>query len=86
MRSVLFISSEHLETFQNFLNGLLVNMLFKIKIEKQNRMSFLDVQIVRENKIFTTSGYCKTTFSRACTHCAFFIIPLYVWHCLHTCL
>ena len=31
-------------------------------------MSFLDVQIIRENKTFTTSVYCKPTFSGVDTH------------------
>ena len=36
-------------------------MSFTIESEKQNRMSFLDVQIIRD-KTFTTSVYRKTTF------------------------
>ena len=31
--------------------------------KKQNRMSFLDVQIIRENKTFTISVYRKPAFS-----------------------
>ena len=39
-------------------------MSFKTKNEKQNGMHFLDVQIIREDKTFTTSVYhCKHTFS-----------------------
>ena len=36
--------------------------------EKDNRMSFLDVKIVREKDKFTTSVYCKPTSSRIYTH------------------
>ena len=54
---VLFTSPLHLEAFQNFLNGQHANMSFTIESEKQNRMSFLDVQIIREDKTFTTSVY-----------------------------
>ena len=43
-------------------------MSFKIESEKQSRMSFLDVQIIREDKIFTTSVYSKLTFSGVYTH------------------
>ena len=48
----LFTSPKHLEAFRNFLNGRHANMSFAIKSEKQNRMSFLDVQIIREDKTF----------------------------------
>ena len=44
---VLFNSTLHLEAFRNFLNGRHANMSFTIESEKQNRMSFLDVQIIR---------------------------------------
>ena len=38
-------------------------MSFTIENEKQNRMSFLDVQISREDKTYTPSVYRKPTFS-----------------------
>ena len=34
-------------------------MSFTTEREKQNRMSFLDIAIIRENKTFTTSVYRK---------------------------
>ena len=43
-------------------------MSFTIKSEKQNRMSFLDVQISPEDKIFTNFVYRKPTFSGVYTH------------------
>ena len=52
---VLFTSPQHLEAFQNFLNGRHANMSFTIESEKQNRMSYLDVQIIREDKTFSPS-------------------------------
>ena len=36
-------------------------MSFKIKSEKQSRKSFLDVQIIGEEKTFTASVYRKLT-------------------------
>ena len=65
---VLFTSPKHVEASWNFLNGRHANISFAIEPEKQNRMSFLDVQIIREDKAFTTSVYCKPTFSRVSTH------------------
>ena len=43
-------------------------MSFTIESEKQNRIFFFDVQIIREDKTFTTSVYRKPTFSGAYTH------------------
>ena len=74
---VLFTSQQHLETFQNFLNDRHANMSFTIEIEKQNRMSFLDVQISREDKTFTTPVYRKPTFSGVSTHFdSFYHLPI----------
>ena len=43
-------------------------MFFRIEREKQNRMSFINVQVIREDKTFTTSVYRKTTFIGVYTH------------------
>ena len=56
---VLFTSPKHLEAFVNFLNGRHANMSFTVEREKQNRMSTLDIAIIREDKAFTTSVYRK---------------------------
>ena len=60
---VLFTSPKHLEAFRNFLNGRHTNMSFSFESEKQNRMSFLDVQFICEDKTFVTSVFHKPTFS-----------------------
>ena len=65
---VWFTSPKHLEAFRYFLNGLHANITFTVENEKQNRISFLDVQIIRENKTFTNSVYCKRNFSVVYTH------------------
>ena len=43
-------------------------MSFTIEREKQNRMSFLDIAIIGEDKTFTTSVYSRPTFSGVYTH------------------
>ena len=48
-------------------------MSFTIENEKQNTMSFLDVQIICEDKTFTTSVYRKPTFSWVYTNFASFL-------------
>ena len=65
---VLFTSPKHLEAFRNFLNGRHANMSFTIEREKQNRTSFLDIEIICEDKTFTTSVYRKPIFSGVYTH------------------
>ena len=65
---VLFTSLEYLEAFRNFLNGQHTNISFTFENEKQNRMPFLDVKIIREDKTFTTSIYRNPTFSGVYTH------------------
>ena len=64
----MFASLEHLESLQNFLNSRHANMSLTIESEKQNKMSFLDEQIICEDKTLTTSVYCKPTFSEVYTH------------------
>ena len=54
---VLFTSAKHFKRFYSYLNSC-----------QLNRMSFLDVNIIREKDKFTTSVYRKPTFSGIYTH------------------
>ena len=65
---VLFTTPEHLKAFLNFLHSRHANLSFAIENEKQNRMPFLDVQIICEDKRFTAVLFCKLTFSGIYTH------------------
>ena len=65
---VFFTSPKHLEAFCNFLNGQHANMSFTTECEKQNRMSFLDIAIIPENKTFTISAHRKPTFRGVYAH------------------
>ena len=52
-------------------------MSFAIENEKQNRMFILNVQIICEDKTFTTSVYCRPTFIGVYTHFgSLFHLPL----------
>ena len=82
---VLFTSPKHLEAFHNFLTGRHVNRSFTFQCEKQNRISFLDIAIILEDKTFTTSVYGNPTVRGFYTHFdSLFTIYLYVWYCLYT--
>ena len=59
----LFTSSDHLEAFRNFVNVQHVNMSFAIENEMQNRLTFLYVQIICEDKKFTFSVHRKSNFN-----------------------
>ena len=43
-------------------------MAFTIENGNQNRMSFLNIEIIREDKTLTTFAYRKPTFSGVYTH------------------
>ena len=48
-------------------------MSFTIENEKQNRLSFLEIQVITEDKTFTTNVYRKPAFSGVYTHFASFL-------------
>ena len=59
-------------------------MSFTIESEKQNRMFFLDVQIIREDKKFTTFVYHKPNFSGVYTHFGSFLPSTYKFGTVYT--
>ena len=66
-------------------------MSFTIEREKQNRISFLDIEIICEDKTFTTSVYRKPIFSGVYAHFDSFLPSKYksgtvytlAYRCLH---
>ena len=68
-------------------------MSFIIENEKQNRVSFLDVQVNREYKTFATFVYRKPIFSGVYTHFYSFLPSTYklgtvytfVYRCFRIC-
>ena len=81
---VLFTLPKHLEAFCNFLNGRHSNISFTTEHEKQNRMSFLDIAIIPENKTFTISVHRKPTFSGVYTHFDHFLPSTYKFGTVYT--
>ena len=43
-------------------------MSFSMETEKENKLSFLDVEVIREQGKFTTTVYGKPTFSGVCSN------------------
>ena len=65
---VLFESETQVEAFKNFMNTCHPKMKFTFKKEQDNCFNFLDVKVIREDNVFTTSVYCKTSFSGVYPH------------------
>ena len=55
------------------MNHQYLNIKFTFEVEKNNKLSFLDVEISRENNKFTTSVFKKPTFSGVFTNVDSFI-------------
>ena len=60
---VLFKSSDYLKPFPSYLNFCHVNKPFFLETEQNNKISFLDVNVICEQGKFMTSVYRKPTFS-----------------------
>ena len=60
---VLFENQEQCDEFLTYLNSKHPNIRFTREIEVDNTISFLDILIKRENSVFVTSLFRKTTFT-----------------------
>ena len=72
---VLFNSPEHFKRFQSYFNSRHANISFTIVNEKDNRMSVLDVNVIREQG--------KSTFSGIYTHFDSFLSSTYKTGMIH---
>ena len=73
---VLFESSESANSFCKFMSSKHKNINFTVEKENVGSLSFLEVNICRENGKFVTSVYRKPTFSGVFTNYDSFI-PTY---------
>ena len=76
---VLFENLEQAKKFKDYLNERHKNMSFTLEIEKDNKLSFLDIDIIRNEQAntFMTSLYRKPTFSGMYTNFKSFICTKY---------
>ena len=81
---VLFKSNDHLKYFQDFLNSCHINMSFSMETEKENKLSFLDVEVIREQGKFTTTIYRKPTFSGVYSNFESFLPSVYKFGMVYT--
>ena len=52
---MLFKSNDHLKCFQDFLNSCHINISFSMEAEKENKLTFFDVEVIQEKDKFTTT-------------------------------
>ena len=61
----LHFSNNHLKYFQDFLNSRHINMSFFLESEKENKLSFLDFELIWKQGKSTATFYRNSTFSGA---------------------
>ena len=81
---VLFESAEHLSKFRDYFNTRHPNMSFSFEQEKNGTLSFLDVEISREQGKFVTTVYRKPIFSGVYTHFESFLPTVYKFGMVYT--
>ena len=83
---VLFKLNDHLKYFQELLS-------FSMEKERQNKFSFLDIEVICKQGKFSTTIYCKPTFSGVYGNFESFLTSVYrfgivytlVYRCFHIC-
>ena len=73
----LFESAEHLSKFHAYLKTCRPNMSFSFEQEINDKLSFLDVEVSRQQGKFVTTVYRTPTFSGVYTHFDRFLPELY---------
>ena len=86
---VLLKRPEHVEPFVDYMNSKHKNISFSFETKKNEQMSFLNINVFRENGKFATNFYRKETFTAVYTNFSSFI-PLehkfgLVYMLLHRC-
>ena len=59
-------------------------MKFSFEQEKNEKLSFLDVEVFREGNKFTTTVYCKSTFNGVYMHFDRFLSTTYKFSMIYT--
>ena len=68
-----------IKKFQNYLNHQHKNIRFISETENKNSISFLDIEISRDNNKFTASVYGKPTFSGVFTNFSEVFTNSFIW-------
>ena len=74
---MLLKSNDNLKYFQDFLNSCHIKLSFSMKTEKENKLFFLDIEIIHKQDKFTTTVYQKPTLSGVYSNVASFLPSVY---------
>ena len=81
---LLFSSELHVTKFLNYMNSKHRNIKFTVEREENDSLSFLDINIFRDNGKFQTSVYRKPTFSGVLTNFESFLPISYKYNLAST--
>ena len=81
---VLFESQDRLIIFRDYFNGCNPNMSFSHEVERDGKLSFLEVNVFREEGQLVTNVYRKPTFSGVYTHFESFLPATYNFGMVYT--
>ena len=80
----LFESQDKLIRFRDYFNGFHPNMSVSHEVERDGKLSFLDINVSREEEQFVTNVYRKPTFSGFSTHFESFLSTTYKFGMVYT--
>ena len=81
---ILFKLNDHFKYFQDFVNSCHIKVSFSMEREKENKLSFRDVEIIREQGKFTTTIHRKPTFSGVYRNFESFLPSVYKFAMVYT--
>ena len=74
---VLFELAEHFSKFRNYFNTCHQNISFSFEQEKNEKFSYLDIEVFREKGKLVTTASRKPTFGGVYTHFKSFLTTVY---------
>ena len=81
---ILFKLNDHFKYFQDFLNSCHIHMLFSMETEKDNKLSFLNVEIICKQSKFTATVYQKPTVDGVYSNFERFLPSVYKFGMVYT--
>ena len=80
----LFKSNDHLKYFEDVLSFCHINMSFFMETEKDNKLSFLDAEVIPKQGKFTTTVFRKPTFIGVYSNFESFLSSVYKFGMVYT--
>ena len=79
---ILFKLNDYVKYLQEFLNSCHISMSFSMETERQNKFSFLDIEVIREQGKFSIAIYRKPTLLECIVHSKvfYFLFTNLAWY------